>query len=122
MPSDPILDEDGIVSLLKQPVLPENVNAIQAGAVQSMIDLYDRKVTREEFCELLAPCLALYGTASKLWLLNNIYDVHRQHGLNDERFTKAAAELRDVIEKQVATVVGIVERVKQCPTSEDKVH
>ena len=120
--ADPILDEDGIIMLLKSEVLPANVNAIQAGAVQAMIDLYDRKVTRKEFCELLAPCLALYGQASKLWILNNIYDVHKQYGLDDARFTAAANELVAVISKQVDTVVEIVQRVKQCPTSEDKVH
>lgn len=120
--ADPILDEDGILMLLSRPILPENVNAIQAGAVQAMVDLYDRKVTREEFCELLTPCLTLYGLTSKLWILNNIYDVHRQNGLDETRFKDAAQELAAIISKQVDEVVAIVKRVKQCPTSEDKVH
>lgn len=120
--ADPILDEDGILMLLSRPILPENVNALQAGAVQAMVDLYDRKVTREEFCELLTPCLTLYGQTAKLWLLSNIYDVHKSHGLNDERFKKAGEELAAVISKQVDEVVAIVKRVKQCPTSEDTIQ
>jgi hypothetical protein len=120
--SDPIIDEDGIILLLRASVTPDNVNAIQAGAIQAMIDLYDRKVTREEFCEMLAPCLALYGQTAKLWLLHNIYSVHKDGNLDDERFQKAATELTAVISKQVDSVVEIVSRVKQCPTSKDKVH
>lgn len=120
--SDPIIDEEGILMLLEQEILPGNVNALQSGAVQAMVNLYDRKVTREEFCALLTPCLALYGQASKLWLLNNIYNVHKSHGLDDARFTAAAKELSAVISKHVDEVVGIVERVQQCPTSRDKVH
>lgn len=120
--ANPILDEDGILMLLQRPILPENVNALQAGAVQAMVDLYDRQVTREEYCELLTPCLTLYGQASKLWILENIYRVHKEHGLDELRFKQAAEELAAIISKQIDEVVAIVKRVKQCPTSEDTIQ
>jgi hypothetical protein len=122
MPSDPIFDEDMIRSLLSMPCDIEHTDTIQAGAVQTMIDLYDRKVTREEFCASLAPCLALYGQAAKLWLLHNIQDVFLAEQLTIQKFTDADKSMTEVLRKQCNTVIEIVKRMQDCPTSRDKVH
>lgn len=120
--ADPILDEDLIVSILQCPINSEQVNRIQAGAMQAMVDLYDRKATRDEFISLSAPCVALYGQASKLSLLGNIKHVCEQGDLDLNNINKSTERLEDLIRKQCETVIEIVKRLKLCPTSQDRVH
>lgn len=120
--ADPVLDEDHIVQLLTVPVRADTISYLQQGAVQAMIDLYDRKVTREDFIEMLAPCIALYGQAAKLWILANIEAVHDSGELDKARFIKARHGLAEIIQKQTASVVEVVEKLAACPTSQDKVH
>lgn len=120
--ADPVFNEDHIIALLRMPILNSSLGALQAGAIQSMIDLFDRKVTREEFVEQLAPCIALYGTATKMWLLDNIEAVHDDGDLNKEKFKAARAALVELARKQSETVVELVKRLQMCPSSQDKVH
>lgn len=120
--ADPILDEDMIVTLLKTPVSVQNVNAIQAGAVQALIDLYDRKCTREEFVNLASPVLALYGQAAKLSLLANVEIVYDSGDLDKDRFNRARDGLVDLIRKQTETVIDVVKRLQLCAGTQDHVH
>lgn len=120
--ADPILDEDMIVTLLKTPVSVESVNVLQHGAVQALIDLYDRKCTREEFVNLASPCIALYGQASKLALLANVEVVFDHGDLDKDRFTRARDGLVDLIRKQTETVIDVVKRLQLCAGTQDHVH
>lgn len=120
--ADPVLDEQQIIQLLKAPCTVEMVNILQSGAVQALVDLYDRKVTRDEFTAMASPCIALYGQCSKLWLLDNIKDVFMTGDLTAQRFDDAKNGLADVIRKQAETVIEQVKRLQLCPTSQDQVH
>lgn len=120
--ADPILDEDDIMSLLRSPISAENVSRLQAGAVQALIDVYDRKVTRDEFVNLASPILALYGQVGKLWMLSNIRDVYDAGNLDNGKFVAANTTMEDLIRKQAETVIEIVKRLKLCSTSQDVVH
>jgi len=120
--SDPVLDEENIIDLLRCPVKAATVGRLQAGAVQAMIDLYDRKVTREEFINALAPCITLYGSAAKIWMLANVRAVHEDGDLDTAKFDHAMSALEDLTRKQSETVVEVVKRLIQCPTSQDPVH
>jgi len=120
--ADPLFDEELIVHLLKTAVSPENVARLQHGTVQALVDLYDRKVTREEFTSSASLCLALYAQTAKLWLLSNVEDVYNEGALDTERFKLARDGLCDVIRKQSEGVIDIVKRLQQCPTTQDKLH
>ena len=120
--ADPVFDEDSIRALLAAPATVEYTIAIQTGAVQAAIDLYDRKVTREEFMNSIAPCITLYGQAAKLWMLHNIKDVFETGELTPERFAKTNDAMCELMRKQLQTVTEIVKRLQTCPTSRDAVH
>ena len=119
---DPILDEEMIIDLLRCPLKPETMMRIQAGAMQALADIYDRKVTREEFMEMASPCVALYAQACKLWLLHNIRRVYDTDDLTTARFEEASTGLEDLLRVQCETVIEIVKRLQLCPTSADKIH
>lgn len=120
--SDPVLDEDFILHMLKVPVIADNIETIQGGAVQALIDMYDRKVTREEFIAGAAPCLGLYGQAAKLWMLHNVRDVFEAGNLELSKFTDADQRMTQILRKQCEVVIELVKRLQECPTSASKVH
>lgn len=120
--ADPIIDEELIMALLKGTVCPDNVNRLQQGAIFALVDLYDRKVTRDEFTNMASSCIALYGQLAKLWVLRNIEQVYDEGELDKPRFHTARDALQDVIRAQCEGVIDIVKRLQACPTSEDKVH
>ena len=120
--ADPIFDEAYIMHLLTAPPSPENCEYHQTGAAQALVDLYDRKVTREEFITAASQCLSLYSTTSKLRMVHAIRDTFDSDGLSAEKFDKADHDCREVITKQAGILITTVKRLMQCPTSEDKVH
>lgn len=120
--ADPILDEDTIVALLKSPISAQTVVRIQSGAMQALMDLYDRKVTREEFVTLASPCVALHSSAARMWLLANVERVYDNDKLDDDAFKQANESLEALIRVQSETVIEIVKRLKMCSTSQDVVH
>ncbi len=120
--ADPLLDEDFILHLLKRPVIADQLHHLQTGSVQALCDLYDRKVTREEFTTQASVCLGLYGQCAKLWMLNNIKTVWDEGDLDDDRLTQAADGLAELVRVQAEQVIEIVKRLKMCPTSKDAVN
>jgi hypothetical protein len=118
----PFFDEQLIVDLLKSTVNVDNVGRIQQGAVQALVDLYDRKVTRDEFTTMASLCLALYSQAGKLWVLGNIEAVYAAGDLDTKRFATAREQLVEIMRKQCEGVIDIVKRLQLCPNDEDKVH
>lgn len=120
--SDPVFDEDYICALLAVPVNLQMIVTLQTGALQALIDLYDRKVTREEFMNNVAPCVTLYGQCAKLWMLASVQKAYAENDLTEERFQQTEKSMVELIRKQSQTVIEIVKRLQLCPTSQDKVH
>jgi hypothetical protein len=118
----PVFDEDYIIALLRMPPIDDHIGAIQNGAMQALIDLYDRKATREEFIDNASTCVTLYGHIAKMWLLRNIEIVYDNGSLDANQFKIAREGLTDVVRKQSEAVVDLVKRLKMCPATEDKVH
>lgn len=120
--ADPVFDEDYILHLLALPVTVDCVDGLQAGAAQALIDLYDRKVTRDEFIENFAKCLSLYSYGAKLNMLHSVKARFDDKTLTENSFKETDARLCDVITKQAQTVAELMKRLKECPTSVDKIH
>jgi hypothetical protein len=120
--SDPVLNEEYIAHLLSAPATKDYTDALQAGSVQTLLDLRDRGVTRDEFIQGVAQCLGLYAQLAKLWMLHNIKDVYDRDLLDDNSFEQADRDMRQIIRKQVSAVNDTLTRLKMCPTSKDKVH
>lgn len=119
--ADPQLDEDHIIALLQTPPLTTTWAELQKGAVQAMMDIYDRKVVRDEFIRMVTPCLVLYGQAAKLSLMVNVSVAHDQGDVDAVRIKHAIDGLASSIRDQSERVIDIVKRLKECPTSKDTV-
>lgn len=118
----PILNEDYIKALLSVPVERDSVHRIQDGAVQTLLDLYDRKVTREEFIQNAAPCVLLYGQAAKYWALCTLYEKVLTDTLEKDEMRAIMEGLRINICAQTAIVADIVDRLKECPRDGEPIN
>ncbi len=96
--------------------------AIQTAAIQALLDLYDRKVTRDEFINNAAPCVTLYGSCSKLNLLESVREAYIDGELSPEKMGNSETALCDLIRKQCEAVIEVVKRLQMCPTSRDSVN
>jgi hypothetical protein len=120
--ADPIFDEQGIIDMLSVPVAREYSQALKAGAAQAIIDMFDRKVTRDEFCKALEPVLNLYSYVGRLQMVGSIRDTFDKGELTPMAFDDANKQLSEFIRQSCLVTIETVKRLKECPTSGDKVH
>lgn len=120
--ADPVFDEDAILGLLASPPTKEFCDNLQSGAVQAFIDLFDRKVTREEFCDAIAPCFALYGQASRMTCLHDIEIVYKDGTLDQSKFDTADRQMQEIMRRQSLKVAEIVKRLMLCPSSAEPIQ
>lgn len=120
--ADPILDEQEILQDLHTPVSPATVARLQMAVVGAMCDLYDRKVTREQFLALLGPCISMYGACAKLHTIDRVRTAHRAGEVTEENLNVTVTASEDKLRTYVGAVRGIMKQLMECPTSEDKVH
>jgi hypothetical protein len=120
--ADPVLDEDRILNKLAMPSKFENLGLIQEGAIQALVDLYDRGVTREEYLTLASSCVSLYAQTAKFYVIASMNDLFCDGTLDKTAFDNALKSLSAVIDAQRETVIGTVCRLKMCPSSAEKIH
>lgn len=120
--ADPVLDEDNILHMLSAPLTLDTLDYVQSGAAQALVDLYDRKVTREQFIALASPVLAFYAQIARLRMIVSVDEVFAQGTLDQATLDKAKVGIVTLLEKQRGTVVDTVKKLMECPTSEDRVH
>lgn len=120
--ASPLLDEEHIKQLLRAPATLDYINTLQAGAAGTAIDLYDRKVTREEMADGLQRVLVLYAQCAKLYMLASIEDLFKQGILTQDSFDVATTGLKSMIQRHAESVIDLVQRLQQCPEDEDKIH
>lgn len=120
--TDPIFDEEAICRMLKVQVNDDTLPILQNGCVQALIAMYDREGSREEFTAHASNCLALYGSISRLYILNSMRHLHSGEQLDAGSFINADNDLKSLVRKQAETVYDTMDRIRQQPTAEDPVH
>jgi len=106
---DPQLDEDMIIHMIQQPVTQLTLPYLQQAAMMVLTDLWDRKVTREEFGLSAGKAITMYTALAKL---------HVHYAMLDASMDK----LHEIIGKRVIELVKVVEALQACPTSQDTVN
>lgn len=120
--ADPVFDEDDIIHLLRAPVVPGAIDALQRGSMQALLDLYDRKVDRKEFIAAGSLCVTMYAMLSRVYVLKSIEQLFRDGELAQGSFDKANEEIAQLVRVQAEALIEVVKRLQMCPTSKDKVH
>lgn len=122
MAGDPQVDEDYLIGMLGAPINTNTTDIFQSAAMGVLIDLYDRKVTRDEFIASISPCAAMYAQAARLDGLNNIKAVFDAGHLNPASFDDAGKFLTDNIRRYGDRLIAMLKLLKECAGSKDPIH
>ncbi len=127
--TDPIIHEPTLLDHLDCTVGYDNVSRLQAASLMSLINAYDRKLTRDNFISLAERAMAMHSQMAKLFLMTGVCEHHRINATREdgaEDFTLALVRTHhDIL--NTATEVHtdlrrLVKMVTECPTTQDKVH
>jgi hypothetical protein len=110
----PILNEDIIVNLLSVKASVDTIPPLQHGALQALLDMYDRKVTRDVFIQNAVKCVALHTNMAKLHMLRNIQVLFEEGTLGAASFERANNELTTLVEEDARQVIACVKEMMKC--------
>jgi hypothetical protein len=122
MSGEPLIDENATLLMLRQPVTMDTLPYIQSAALQVLVDLYDRKVTRENFGLYAGRCVGLYATLAKLAVLANTRYFLDQDKLTAENIDASAEKLIEASTKMTSQVEKTLALLMECPTPQDPVN
>jgi hypothetical protein len=117
-----LLDEDRILSLLSCKPVVDNASRLQAAAMMAVADAHDRKCTREEFVVLLDTAMTLHADAGKFFMMNSVATHFHAGALDFEMVTGAMLNITEKVTLHQLALTRFMERLIQCPETEDRVH
>lgn len=120
--ADPLINEPLCLMMLQQEINDETMPYMQNAALQVIMDLWDRKVTREEFAKSCGVAIMLHSTIAKLYVIAQTRELTVTEKLTLETIDTSTARLTEFATDKRVALGAIMERLMQCPTSEDSVH
>ena len=121
--ADPVYDEDAIIDMLKTlPGPQQTVPVLQNACLMALLDLYDRKADRMFFAQHAGMICTTYAMLSRTWMLMSMHDIFENGNLTEATFNKAHADIIQMVTENTEQIIAMVQKLKECPTSEDKVH
>jgi hypothetical protein len=122
MPGDPQIDEAGCIFMLQQDINIETIPYHQNAALQVIMDLWDRKVTRAEFGQHAGTAISFYSTLAKLNVCEQLQAMIAKEPLDPEKMSNTIAELHRIANDKTLALVNIMRKLQHCPTSADTVN
>jgi hypothetical protein len=120
--TDPVLHEPTIMDTLDCRVDPGNASRLQTAALLSLIDAYDRRLTRENFLVLAEAALGMHTQIGKLYMMASVADNYNLGVLDDLMVERAVNGTSAMAVKAHDELYGLMKKVVMCPTSDDKVN
>lgn len=120
--TSPLLDEDRIMAMLSCKPTVDNGSRLQAAAMMAIADAHDRECTREEFVILLDTAMTLHADAGKFFMMNSIATHFHSGALDFEMVTGAMLNISEKVALHQIALTRFMERLIQCPETEDRVH
>ena len=117
-----LLDEDRIMALLSCEPTVANTSRLQAASMMAIADAHDRKCTREEFVMLLDAAMHLHADAGRFFMMNSIAGHFHSGALSFEMVTAAVQKTTEDMTQHQTALTRFMERLIQCPETEDRVH
>jgi hypothetical protein len=121
--ADPVFDEDVIIDMLKAPAgALETTGILSQALMMALADLYDRRADRSFVMEHASGIVQAYAILSRRWMLASIKEMHESGILNEIAFDQAQVQITESLNERLPQVIAMVEKLKECPTSRDKIH
>lgn len=98
--------------------------SLQAGAQLSLIDAFDRGISRDAFIDILKDAMMLHTFTSRLSMVAHIKDEFERtgHGMNAEDFKTAMHAVTGECERHRTSLIKNVSLLVQCPLEDDTRH
>ena len=119
---DPQINEEGCIFMLQQAVNQETLPYHQNAALQVVMDLYDRKVTREEFGKNVGTAISFYATLAKLYVIDQTRELKAKDALTEEIIANSHIALTTIATDKAAALVKCMVLLSCCATTQDAVH
>jgi hypothetical protein len=120
--ADPHIDEDLMVDLIATNLAPDTVRRLMAGAIMLLLDAYDRKVTRDNFCQIASGAVALHSYAAQYGCIVLARALSRSGDLTEQKLTDSVETLRRLTEDGAEASIIHARNLRECPWSDDAVH
>ena len=122
MSGDPQVNEEGCIFMLQQAINIETLPYHQNAALQVVLDLYDRKVTRGEFARGAGTAISFYSTLAKLNVVEQIKVLLVTAPLDPVKLANTTEELTRIATDKAAALAKIMTLLSACATTQDAVH
>lgn len=118
-----VLDEDTIKEALDCEMKPGTAHRLCQGVMLSLLNSWDRKITRENFYDLLTTALKVQSAAVQMIVINNILKkVTTPEGFGEKDVIAALDALHDLGNQELTKLAGLHDLVTQCPLECDTRH
>src|ERR1035437_11167261 len=117
-----LLNEHMIIEALKVPVNVATIGRLQAQAILSTVDSFDRQLKRQEFVDGMSSAFAMHSAAGRLQTLISIQNLLKTGAQVPEKLEGAIKELTDLAGKHRDMLKMHMHLVIQCPWEDDKIH
>lgn len=118
----PRIDEAYIMQALDRVSSPLAFNALVTGAHLSIIDGFDRQIDRDPYNSLVEDAIALVNMGSRLHAVNAMLRMMEKGTLTREKMEEARVALTKQAEIHRTKLMGLMDKVRQCPTLYDQIH
>lgn len=124
MAKNPLFSEKVLLDALDNITTPRSAPNLQAGAQLSILDAFDRGISRDAFIHIMHNAMLLHDYTSRLSLVAHLKAQCEQTGrtVGVEDFTEAVQEVTAVCEDHRAKLIHEMEMVVQCPCDFDTLH
>ena len=118
----PLLDENQMLKMLKTAISRQTANEVQAGAVLSVVDAYDRGVDRQTFLRILNEAVMLYDYLGCLSTVGRIQDIFAHNELTSDKITEGINAFATSSTVARDKLLEVVQLITEMPPSTATIH
>lgn len=118
---DPVLSEEMILDCLSVDCTLDGIQALQTGALFSIVDAYDRLTVRDAYLPIVYASLALHATMSRIHALTMVKRLLDKGELTDEKLDAALEGLYSYATGAKIDLKRMVSHVAECAKSSNPI-
>jgi hypothetical protein len=121
--ASPLLNEQMIIETLSLPVSSDTADTLCVAAMLSVLDGYDRKMTRDEYGVIVDSTCKFHEMIGRMVIVNLLRGlIGSIDPKASERLAQASLDLTAGAEMLRKQILSKMQLLIQCPWDEDKIH
>lgn len=120
--TNPLLSERYIIDVLSVAVGPESIMHLRSAIMSPLVAAYDRRITRDEFIEMIDDALKMRDALGRLEMLISIDNLMQIDDFDAEKVREALTGLTNTAEAKRASMIKRMELIAQLPCEDDPIN